>query len=66
MFQQLLYRSSVRNTQDKGFLSSRDEVVLIMSAQTSDRSDDGSNEDIDQADYDEDGDEQVVDEVNFL
>jgi hypothetical protein len=42
-------------------LSSRDEVVLIMSVQASDRSDDGSNEDREQVDY-EDDDEQVVDE----
>ena len=55
-----MYRSSVRNTQDKGFLSSRDEVVLIMSVQASDRSDDGSIEDSEQVDYEDD--EQVVDE----
>ena len=62
-FQQLLHRSSVRNAQDKGFLSSRDEVVLIMSAQTSNRSDDGSNEDDrEQVDCDEDADEQVAEE----
>jgi hypothetical protein len=42
-------------------LSSRDEVVLIMSVQASDRSDDGSNEDREQVDY-EDDNEQVVDE----
>jgi hypothetical protein len=43
-------------------LSSRDEVVfLIMSAQSSGRSDDGSNEDREQVDY-EDDNEQVVDE----
>jgi hypothetical protein len=42
-------------------LSSRDEVVLITSAQSSDRPDDGSNEDREQVDYGDDN-EQVVDE----